>query len=105
MRTSYNLSEHELKTVLENWAREKGLQGKVQVQLHYTPGDRPGEGSVVTATVCTDVPIHPKAPADIEIVQPIGNCDGSRKYAYDSTKEDGKGARLAKPCPGCRACQ
>lgn len=41
----------------------------------------------------------------IRIVQPVGNCDGSREYAYDSSKEDGRGAKLAATCTGCRACR
>lgn len=41
----------------------------------------------------------------IEIVQPVGNCDGSGKYRYDSSQEDGRGELLKQPCPGCRACQ
>lgn len=38
------------------------------------------------------------------IVQPVGGCDGSREFAYDGSAEDGRGARLAQRCPGCRAC-
>jgi hypothetical protein len=45
-----------------------------------------------------------KQVGEIEIVQPVGNCDGSKVYAWDKTKEDGRGAKLAKRCPGCRAC-
>lgn len=41
---------------------------------------------------------------DFAIVQPVGNCDGSGKYAYDPNNEDGRGEPLAEPCPGCRAC-
>jgi hypothetical protein len=39
----------------------------------------------------------------IEIVMPVGNCDGSRLYASDDTAEDGRGPRLSERCPGCRA--
>ncbi len=38
------------------------------------------------------------------IVQPVGGCDGSREFAYDGSAEDGRGQRLARRCPGCRAC-
>jgi len=38
------------------------------------------------------------------IVQPVGGCDGSREFAYDGSAEDGRGLRLARRCPGCRAC-
>lgn len=41
----------------------------------------------------------------IIITQPIGACDGSGEYAYDPETEDGRGEKLAEPCPGCRACQ
>lgn len=54
MRVSYNLSPHDLQTILESWGRTKGLQGEIQVVFHYTPGDRPGDSSVVTATVSTE---------------------------------------------------
>lgn len=49
----------------------------------------PGEG--VTAT------IH-------RVVEPVGVCDGSRMFAYDSRAQDGRGMRLPVTCPGCRAC-
>lgn len=38
------------------------------------------------------------------VESPNGHCDGSRQYAYDPFAEDGRGARLAVRCPGCRAC-
>ena len=40
----------------------------------------------------------------VGIVQPVGNCDGSREYAYDATTVDGRGEKLLVRCPGCRAC-
>ena len=42
---------------------------------------------------------------EITITQPVGNCDGNGLYAYDTTKEDGRGEFLSAPCPGCRACR
>jgi hypothetical protein len=52
-------------------------------------------------------PVHfPRAATEpMSTVQPVGNCDGSGKYAYDASKEDGRGAKLATKCPGCRACR
>lgn len=44
-------------------------------------------------------------PAEVTIDQPVGNCDGSGMYAYDPSTEDCRGAKLATPCPGCRACK
>jgi len=41
----------------------------------------------------------------VEIVEPVANCDGSGLYAYDRTREDGRGVKLALPCSGCRACR
>lgn len=38
------------------------------------------------------------------VSQPVGQCDGSKKYAYDPSNERGRGKRLSKPCSGCRAC-
>lgn len=40
-----------------------------------------------------------------EIVQPVSHCDGSKRYAYDAAKENGRGAPLDVPCVGCRACR
>ena len=39
------------------------------------------------------------------LTQPTGNCDGSKKYKYDPSKDNGRGAPLAQRCSGCRACQ
>lgn len=41
----------------------------------------------------------------VVVTQPVGGCDGSGEYYYDSTSEDGRGARRPTRCPGCRACQ
>lgn len=41
----------------------------------------------------------------VDITTPIGNCDGSGRYAFDPEREDGRGAVLATPCSGCRACR
>ena len=50
---------------------------------------------------------HVNAAEEINIVitQPPSTCDGSGEFAYDASKEDGQGERLASPCPGCRACR
>lgn len=45
------------------------------------------------------------AKTKVAVAQPAGGCDGLGKYAYDPEKEDGKGKRLSKRCPGCRACK
>jgi hypothetical protein len=46
---------------------------------------------------------HPHV--DVEIDEPVGNCDGSGLFRYDASTFDGRGERLAEPCPGCRACR
>jgi hypothetical protein len=63
-----------------------------------------GEGRPATGEPHGGPTERPREVCDIEIVQPIGDCDGSRHYAYDSSKENGRGAPLASECPGCRAC-
>jgi hypothetical protein len=47
----------------------------------------------------------PPPTSGISITQPVGHCDGSRNYAYDPSKDNCRGRRLEKRCPGCRACQ
>ena len=41
----------------------------------------------------------------IQIVQPVGNCDGSGLYKDDPSKETRRGEKLSQRCPGCRACR
>lgn len=52
-----------------------------------------------------EIIVEPHTIHHIILEQPIGNCDGSREYAWDSSnREDGRGEKLSERCPGCRAC-
>ncbi len=63
---------------------------------------------MTTLNIYQDLSLTPegetKLSCSLILVQPVGNCDGSREYAEDTTKEDYRGAKLAERCPGCRAC-
>jgi len=68
--------------ILENDARLGLAAVEAYEQLHMPEAQRP----------------------TVVVESPNGRCDGSRRYAYDPFEEDGRGARLAVHCPGCRAC-
>lgn len=57
----------------------------------------PTEGREVTPAEPGGLHVH--------LAQPVGVCDGTKRYAYDPKAANGRGAKLKTWCPGCRACQ
>ena len=90
-----------------------GLMGNSSITVKDEDGEpvviRPVDMQAVAmqkfaSWAAANVPAPPDLPSDIRITQPIGNCDGSGEYSYDRSKDNCRGARLKKRCPGCRAC-
>ena len=86
------LSEDRMVAGQEVWLPKTRLDGYEEPV--FVPPPRAGRAWIEATTRATAA----------RLVEPVGDCDGSREFYYDGRAEDGRGARRPSRCLGCRAC-